>query len=255
MIFSSTNKATVLVVDDEPINIEVLATLLSREYQVKVASSGLMALDIARREPQPDLILLDIMMPGLDGFEVCRQLKMSPKTQDIPVIFVTAAGAKSEGESLMLGAVDYISKPINKLATELRVRTHIQLARTQKNLQQNLAFLFSMIENLPLAIFVLSLNRQWLYINRPGRRIFECENVEELKQVDPLSLIDEHDREHFDAANQRIIQGESECENLDLQIVGKNSHRSHLDLRLSAVKNPEGKVIAMQGIAIDIARI
>ena len=103
----------ILVVDDAPQNLSLMDDLLSDDYVVKVAPSGVRALKIARNTPTPDLILLDIMMPEMDGYEVCRQLKADPQTRDIPVIFLTAkTQLADEHQGFELGAVDYIIKPI-----------------------------------------------------------------------------------------------------------------------------------------------
>ncbi|MDH4284037.1 MAG: PleD family two-component system response regulator [Gallionellaceae bacterium] len=119
---------TILIVDDVSANVQVLGEALHSDYKVKVANSGLQALDIARHKPQPDLILLDVMMPEMDGFEVCRRLKSNPQTWKIPVIFVTARGGESDEElGLDLGAVDYITKPISIAIARARIRNHIRL--------------------------------------------------------------------------------------------------------------------------------
>lgn len=118
----------VLVVDDTAENLELMSALLLSRYRVKVASNGATALRIARRTPQPDLILLDIMMPEMDGYEVCRQLKADPLTAPIPLIFVTAlSDAADEQQGFDLGAVDYISKPVSPPLLLARVQAQLQL--------------------------------------------------------------------------------------------------------------------------------
>jgi len=118
---------TVLVVDDAPENIDVLKGILSGTYKVKAAINGEKALKIAFNTP-PDLILLDIMMPGMDGHEVCRQLKEDPRTLSIPVIFVTAKGeTEDETHGFDLGAVDYITKPVSPPVVQARVQTQLAL--------------------------------------------------------------------------------------------------------------------------------
>ncbi|ABK45894.1 response regulator receiver modulated metal dependent phosphohydrolase [Magnetococcus marinus MC-1] len=130
-------KATLLVVDDTPENIEVLSGVLRSCYRVKAALNGEKALRIAAMEPRPDMILLDVMMPGMDGYEVCRRLKADPITAHIPVIFVTAkATVEDELEGLQLGAVDYITKPISPPIVELRVRTQLALYDQQRELER-----------------------------------------------------------------------------------------------------------------------
>lgn len=124
-------KQTILVVDDTPENIDVLAGVLKSEYHIKIAKNGELALKIAR-SIKLDLILLDIMMPGIDGFEVCRLLKLDERTRHIPVIFVTAKiSAADELKGLELGAADYITKPFNPPIVQRRV--HTQLALTDQN--------------------------------------------------------------------------------------------------------------------------
>ncbi len=128
-------RPTVLVVDDARVNQELLVELLKRDYRVKVAGNGPMALEIAESIPQPDLVLLDINMPQMNGFEVCKKMQNNPLTRDIPVIFVTAAADhESETQGLQLGAVDYLSKPINPDIALLRVRNQILLRQHEKKL-------------------------------------------------------------------------------------------------------------------------
>ncbi len=120
-------KQKILVVDDERFNINLLADLLKPNYKIMAAINGKQALKAARSERPPDLILLDVMMPEMDGYEVCRQLKADEKTSDIPVIFVTAMGEESdETKGLELGAVDYITKPISPAIVEARVKTQFE---------------------------------------------------------------------------------------------------------------------------------
>lgn len=128
MIENSRDK-TILVVDDIAENIDVLSGLLRSKYKIKAALNAERALVIANTSPQPDLILLDIMMPGTDGIEVIKQLKKNPLTAQIPVIFVTAKDKdKDEKEGLKLGAVDYITKPIRPEIVLVRIETHLKMA-------------------------------------------------------------------------------------------------------------------------------
>ena len=123
-----TKKATILVVDDTPDNLILMNNLLKGDYKVKIANDGEKALKIAASESPPDLILLDIMMPGMDGYEVCQHLKRDPRTTNIPVIFLTAkAEVEDEKKGLELGAVDYITKPISPPIVMARVKNHIAL--------------------------------------------------------------------------------------------------------------------------------
>lgn len=121
------NIPLVLIVDDAPTNIHTLSSLLKDIAQIKIANNGETALMIAR-ESQPDLILLDILMPGMDGIATCKELKTNPATASIPVIFVTAKdSAEDEAIGFELGAVDYIVKPFNPTVVRARVKTHLKL--------------------------------------------------------------------------------------------------------------------------------
>lgn len=120
-------RATILAVDDSPENLWLLSGLLKDKYRIKVASSGEKALQIIREDSLPDLILLDVMMPGLSGYDVCQRLKESPATRNIPIIFLTAmTGTEHEKKGLELGAADFITKPINPPIVLARVATQLQ---------------------------------------------------------------------------------------------------------------------------------
>ena len=126
--FNFAEKPIILVVDDTPDNLIMMSNLLKNDYKVKIANSGEKALRIASSESPPDLILLDIMMPGMDGYEVCSSLKHEPNTMNIPVIFLTAKSeVEDEKKGLELGAVDYITKPISPPIVLARVKNHLAL--------------------------------------------------------------------------------------------------------------------------------
>lgn len=128
-------RQTVLVVDDTPQNITILGELLQPHYTVRATNSGERALQAVRSQPQPDLVLLDVMMPGMDGYEVLRRLKTDKATQNIPVVFVTALGdEQNEEHGLELGAVDYIAKPFKPAIVLARVRTHLELKQARDRL-------------------------------------------------------------------------------------------------------------------------
>lgn len=134
---SKEHRFSILVVDDEPANIDILLGILAPHYDVKVASSGAIALKITQQFI-PDLILLDIMMPGMDGFEVCKKLKTDEALSRIPIIFVTAlTQGEDEEKGFKLGAVDYITKPVSPSITLARVKTHLSLAN-QMRVTENL---------------------------------------------------------------------------------------------------------------------
>ena len=140
LLDSTHGKPKLLVVDDQPINIQVMYRCFAGDYQVFMATSGEQALSICASNA-PDLILLDVVMPGLDGFEVCKRLKADDVTRHIPVIFVTAHNDPAqETHGLNLGAVDFIAKPVNPDVVRARVKTHLML-KFQSDLLRRLVFL------------------------------------------------------------------------------------------------------------------
>lgn len=129
----------ILVVDDTPLNISVITSALKDTYKTKVATSGEKALTIAAADEKPDLILLDVMMPEMDGYEVCRRLKTDPMTREIPVIFLTAqTESEDETRGFEVGAVDYVHKPFSPAVVKARVHTHLVLRETREKLAQQL---------------------------------------------------------------------------------------------------------------------
>jgi sigma-B regulation protein RsbU (phosphoserine phosphatase) len=131
------DKQKVLIVDDTPQNIHVLMETLKDSYKIVAATSGAKALQLATREPLPDLILLDVMMPEMSGYEVCEQLKKDPLTEKIPVIFVTALHeAGDEERGLELGALDFITKPFHPALVKARVRNQLELKRHRDHLEE-----------------------------------------------------------------------------------------------------------------------
>lgn len=126
----------ILIVDDAPENIDMLGRILTPDYIIRVVINGMEAIEIAASDNPPDLILLDIMMPGMDGYEVCRRLKADNKTQNIPIIFITAKSEEDdETKGFTLGAVDYITKPFSLSVVKARVRTHLELKKHQDKLE------------------------------------------------------------------------------------------------------------------------
>lgn len=126
-------KQNILIVDDTPLNINILGDYLSQDYNIYVATNGYAALERVK-EVAPDLILLDIMMPDMDGYEVCQRLKEKNNTRNIPIIFISAkASDADESKGLELGAVDYIKKPFNLPIVKSRVHTHLSLKLAREN--------------------------------------------------------------------------------------------------------------------------
>ena len=158
-------KPKLLVVDDQPANIQVLHRAFSAEYQVFMATNGPQALSVCR-EQHPDLVLLDVVMDGMDGHEICRQMRADPNTRDIPVIFVTAHNDPvQETKGLDLGAVDFISKPINPDVVKARVRTHLKL-KLRSDILRRLVFVDSLTGVFNRRYFDHCLSTEWLRANR-----------------------------------------------------------------------------------------
>ncbi len=136
----------ILVVDDVAANLDILVETLGDDYNVSVATDGISALEAIRKE-LPDLILLDILMPEMDGYEVCRRIKLDPETRDVPVIFVTSlTEAVDETRGFKLGSVDYITKPFNAAVIRARVKTQLELAGARKELERQNEILKENIE-------------------------------------------------------------------------------------------------------------
>lgn len=137
-----TEKASILVVDDTPDNLSLMSGLLKDRYRVKVANNGEKAIKIVQGDSPPDLVLLDIMMPGLSGYDVCQILKADPATRDVPIIFLTAMTAtEDEKKGLEMGAADFITKPVNPPIVLARVATHLQIKAAADFLKDQNAYL------------------------------------------------------------------------------------------------------------------
>lgn len=136
MLYCEKQTQTILIADDEPANISLLNEVLKADYRIMVAKDGRKALLAAQSIPSPDLILLDIVMPELDGYEVLKRLKADEETRNIPVIFVTSKGKdEDETKGLEMGAVDYIHKPFNPTVVKARVRAHLELKQNRDFLE------------------------------------------------------------------------------------------------------------------------
>ena len=140
-------KKVVLLVDDTPENIQIVNAILKDTYRIRIATNGFKALDLVRTDPIPDLMLLDVVMPEMDGFEVCRRLKLDPATRDIPVIFLTGATeVADETRGFEVGGVDYIHKPFSQAVVRARVHNHLMLREARDQIARQLASIRSELE-------------------------------------------------------------------------------------------------------------
>ncbi len=186
---------TVLIVDDSPLNLDVaFACLESKGYKVISAGNGIEALKIAE-QVKPSLILLDIMMPEMDGFETCRRLKNLEGLKDIPVIFITAmTDIKSKREGFAAGAVDYVTKPFQPEELAARVQTHISLQLAYQHLKDSELRYRRLVETTPDAILVQN-DRGIVYLNSSAMRLFGVDTPEELLGASLLEYAAKDDRE------------------------------------------------------------
>jgi two-component system, sensor histidine kinase and response regulator len=208
MISSSepSGKLTILVVEDVPDDIAVLDGILREDYHVRVATGGEAALKIAGSNPSPDLILLDVMMPDMDGMEVCRRLKQDPTTSKIPMIFVTAKDAVAD-ESLgfAVGAVDYIVKPVNPFLVKARVKAHLELKQARADLERQNEIL---LQNARLREEVEAINRHdlknplMIIMNIPGVLLQAAKLSESDKKL--LRMVETAGRQILEMINRTI---------------------------------------------------
>ncbi len=243
-------RPTILIVDDTRSNQEILVALLSPDHQVKVAGNGVRALDIARQYPHPDLILLDVNMPEMDGYEVCRRLKDNQLTVDIPVIFVTAASDKeSETYGLQVGAVDYITKPLSSAIVLLRVRNQLLLRQSLNKLRLS-SIVF---DNTMECIMITDAQGNLIDVN-PAFSQITGYTREEVLGKNPRILKSGHHDQAFYATMWQAINTAG-CWNGELWNRTKTGE-CYPELRsISAVTDTQGVVTHYIGISSDISKL
>jgi diguanylate cyclase (GGDEF)-like protein/PAS domain S-box-containing protein len=166
-ILQKAQQPSILIVDDEPQNIHLLGQCLKDKYQILIATSGQQAIEKMSSPPYPDMILLDIVMPEINGFDVCRKIKNSAETKDIPIIFVSAKNSDTdEAKGLELGAVDFISKPFSPTIVQARVKTHFSLQNQKQIIQQSEALLKITLESTKDGMIVFDKNGTVLELNQ-----------------------------------------------------------------------------------------
>ena len=184
------DKHTILVVDDSVENLQVLTALLKDDYKIKVSKSGEKAIEIVQKDPSVDLILMDVMMPGMDGYTACSILKSDEATAPVPIIFLTALQeADDETKGFEVGGADFISKPFNAQVVKARIRTHIQLQEERKKADRLLHYL------LPNAVIQeLKTSGSYTPVIHQETSIMFCDLVDcttKAAKMDPTVLVDE----------------------------------------------------------------
>ncbi|MEO5339961.1 MAG: response regulator [Magnetococcus sp. MYC-9] len=245
MLVREVRKPVILVVDDAPENIDILKNALISDYTVKLATNGRKALEAARKQPCPDLILLDIMMVGMDGYEVCRILKADPETRQIPVIFVTAkTDLEDELNGLALGAVDYITKPFSIPIVHARVKTHLELKHQRDKLLQQTNDLSereasqrSVLENALDAIVTVDAHGRVVEFNPAAERLFGFIREEIMGMEIAECIIPPEFRERHRAALARLPEVLDEHLEISRRIetVGLRADGTIIELQLSLV--------------------
>ncbi len=190
------DRSKILIVDDIPDNIHAMMSILRDEFAIVAATSGDKALQLAAETPPPDLILLDIRMPGMDGYEVLSRLKNNPATESIPVIFVTALDDEdNEAHGLDLGAVDYITKPANPTTTLLRVRHQIALKKAQQDVRESEEMLRAITDAVQSAVFLIDDEDTIRFVNPAVQTIFGYTQNELLGKKLHAMFVPEKDRD------------------------------------------------------------
>jgi DNA-binding response OmpR family regulator len=199
-------RRTILVIDDTPEDISILHEELKVEYRVQAATDHEAAMKVVRSSPPPDLILLDVMMPGMDGYQLCRELKADQATRNIPVIFVTVKDAvENEAAGFAAGGVDYIAKPVNPLLVKARVKTHIDLKLARENLEKQNEILR---ENVRLREEVEAISRHdlknplMIVMNVPNLLLGDANITESQRKL--LNLVNDAGRRMLEMINNTI---------------------------------------------------
>ena len=251
-----TRKERILIVDDTPANIDVLGAILTEEYEISVAVNGPMALDILSTVSLPDLILLDIMMPGMDGYEVARRLKADEKTSEIPVIFVTAKiDEEDEAFGFDIGAVDYIRKPVNSAVTLARIRSQLELKRYRDQLtrtvasskasaRRNQTYFRELFMNSPHGIILVGPDNRILDTNRSFSKLVGHETSEIIgRKTRSFSVTDEVGDAHDSLIQKALTRG-------NVSVETRCFHKNGFEIHVSALAFPVKIDNRVQGVFV-----
>ena len=210
-------RPTILIVDDHPDNIHILAEALAGEYEIIVATSGQEAIELALAGDAPDLVLLDILMPGMSGYEVCERLQQEEWTRTVPVIFVTAKNREEdETYGLQVGAVDYITKPFSMPIVKARVRTHVELKR-HRDLLETLSLRDGLTGIANRRQFEQHLEKCWRLASRERIPLSLC-----MVDIDHFKLFnDRYGHLSGDDCLRRVADAMAKCANRPMDLVAR----------------------------------
>lgn len=246
------SRPTLLIVDDQPLNIHALSRALKQDYQLLVATDGMQAVELCR-SANPDLVLLDVVMPGMDGYAVCQRLKSDETTRRIPIIFITAsAAAGDESRCLEAGAVDFISKPVNPAVLQSRVRTHLTLKQQSDRLRQAGDELASAQRLGKVGSWHWDLLTGRLEMSEQLRSMLEIQNLSDdlaIQRVRTRLLNGSWWRSCKAVASAKL--GRS-SENVELQYHRPDGTTGHLLCNMEAMANKVGEVTAVRCTVLDV---
>ncbi|MEJ2608520.1 MAG: diguanylate cyclase [Candidatus Thiodiazotropha sp.] len=256
MSTSNNTKPQLLIVDDVVENLHAMMAILRDEFAVLAATNGEKALQLAADTPVPELIILDIQMPDMDGYEVLRRLKANPLTAEIPVIFVTALSDDvNEALGLDLGAVDYITKPANSVTTLLRVRHQIALKRAQMELRENEVLLRTITDAVQSGVVLIDDQDVIQFANPAAEKLFgydrdELKGKQAHKTLIPTSLHSKAMRGFKDY----IVSSEGPILDMPLELLAKRKDGSDISIELYVCRIRHGDSWWTVGAAIDITK-
>ena len=272
-----TNNYKLLVVDDTPASLKLLSDILKAEgYEVRAAINGEMAIDFALRNP-PDLVLLDIMMPGIDGFEVCRRLKAHAPTRNVPILFISALSDTCDKvQGFELGAVDYVTKPYQREELLARVRTHLEIDRlrnhleemvverskllveSEKKLKQSLeqtlslnAQLRTLLDTIPDLIWLKDARGVYLACNLRFERLYGAKEAEIVGKTD-YDFVDRHFADFFREHDRKAISADKTSVNEEWLTFASDGQRRLFETLKTPMSDQAGNLIGILGIARDI---
>lgn len=240
---------TILIVDDNALNLRVLIDFLHADgYRVLISQSGEAALEQVDLYC-PDLILLDIRMQGIDGFETCKRLKKKESTRDIPVIFMTAlTDTQSKVEAFGTGAVDYLTKPIQQEEALARINNHITLVDQKRQIAEKEARIRAIIDSAEDTIYIKDQNFKYIMVNPAMERLLDC-RAEDILGKGPKDIFGEEAGEHFLQMDRRVLAGETLT--VEDHVPTPRGKRI-LSVIKTPIKNEKGEIISICGISRDI---